>query len=255
MSRPANGDRRPIDPDTGNPLPERPDPGYYPGYRTMDQQETWDDATRKVVLKRINEKPPIRFFTGDEYRLMCAVCDCLLPQYDRSPESRIPIVNTVDDRLYNDRIDGFQYGDMPPDPEAYRLGLKAIEAIAARLFEKSFVDLDDRSQQEVLATIHDGKPPAGEAIWEQMPVNKFWLLILGDTLEAYYAHPYAWDEIGFGGPAYPRGYMRLNNGQPEPWEVKEQRYRWTAPPGSPSAKFGPVGGKGSTQPAGQEGTH
>jgi hypothetical protein len=38
----------------------------------------------------------------------------------------------------------------------------------------------------------------------------------------YYAHPYAWDEIGFGGPAYPRGYFALNNGAPEPWEAKEQ---------------------------------
>ena len=37
----------------------------------------------------------------------------------------------------------------------------------------------------------------------------------------YYAHPYAWDEIGFGGPAYPRGYFALNNGAPEPWEPRE----------------------------------
>ena len=28
-------------------------------------------------------------------------------------------------------------------------------------------------------------------------------------LEAFYSHPWAWNEIGFGGPAYPRGYMRL----------------------------------------------
>jgi hypothetical protein len=28
-------------------------------------------------------------------------------------------------------------------------------------------------------------------------------------LAAFYAHPWAWNEIGFGGPAYPRGYMRL----------------------------------------------
>lgn len=29
------------------------------------------------------------------------------------------------------------------------------------------------------------------------------------TLSAFYSHPWAWNEIGFGGPAYPRGYMRL----------------------------------------------
>ena len=39
----------------------------------------------------------------------------------------------------------------------------------------------------------------------------------------YYAHPYAWDEIGFGGPAYPRGYFALNHGAPEPWEAARGR--------------------------------
>ena len=28
-------------------------------------------------------------------------------------------------------------------------------------------------------------------------------------LAAFYSHPWAWNEIGFGGPAYPQGYMRL----------------------------------------------
>jgi hypothetical protein len=51
-----------------------------------------------------------------------------------------------------------------------------------------------------------------------------------DAIEAYYAHPWAWDEIGFGGPAYPRAYTRLERGEPEPWEVEEQRYEWDAPP-------------------------
>jgi hypothetical protein len=46
-------------------------------------------------------------------------------------------------------------------------------------------------------------------------------IALRDISGAYYAHPYAWDEIGFGGPAYPRGYAALNNGAPEPWEPRE----------------------------------
>jgi hypothetical protein len=29
------------------------------------------------------------------------------------------------------------------------------------------------------------------------------------ALAAFYSHPWAWNEIGFGGPAYPRGFMRL----------------------------------------------
>ena len=62
-----------------------------------------------------------------------------------------------------------------------------------------------------------------------MSVHRFWQLIMGDAIDAYYAHPWAWDEVGFGGPAYPRAYTRLERGEPEPWEVEEKRYDWLAP--------------------------
>ena len=40
--------------------------------------------------------------------------------------------------------------------------------------------------------------------------------------ETFYAHPWAWNEIGFGGPAYPRGYKNLGIDRREPWEVAER---------------------------------
>jgi len=36
---------------------------------------------------------------------------------------------------------------------------------------------------------------------------------------AFYAHPSAWAEIGFPGPAYPRGYKNAGVGKLEPFEV------------------------------------
>jgi hypothetical protein len=79
-----------------------------------------------------------------------------------------------------------------------------------------------------------------------------------DVVDAYYAHPYAWDEIGYGGPAYPRGYMRLEGGLPEPWEVDEQRYEWKAPPSALSDAYRLIGAgphDHKQQTPGQEGTH
>jgi hypothetical protein len=38
------------------------------------------------------------------------------------------------------------------------------------------------------------------------------------VLAAFYSHPWVWNEIGFGGPAYPRGFARLGAGQREHWE-------------------------------------
>lgn len=188
---------------------------------------------------------------------MQAVCDRLLPQDDRDEAHKIPVVNYIDDRLYHRRIDGYRFTDMPDDHEAHCLGLQAIEEIAQHLYHRSFTQLGPREQDEVLQTIHDNNPPAGEEIWRKMSIMHYWLLIMQDVVDAYYAHPYAWDEIGFGGPAYPRGYMRLEGGKPEPWEVREQRYDWKASASSLSDVYKLVGGARDhkQQPSGQEGTH
>jgi len=249
-------DGRPVDPNTGKPLKQRPQPGYYPGFSTLSQKDFWDEATRRIVLDRVENIPAIRFFSPEEVELMTAVCDRILPQDDRDDLHKIPIVNRIDERLHENRIDGYRFDGMPTDQEAHRLGLQGIAEVAQHMFQRRFVGLSPLEQESVLQTLHDGHPPAGSSIWQQMAVSRYWLLLVQDVVGAYYAHPFAWDEIGFGGPAYPRGYMRLENGEPEPWEVNEQRYKWAAPADSPSAKFTPVGGsaehKGSP---GQGGTH
>ncbi|HET9784219.1 MAG TPA: gluconate 2-dehydrogenase subunit 3 family protein, partial [Terriglobales bacterium] len=93
---------------------------------------------------------------------------------------------------------------------------------------------------EVLLSIHDARPPAGAAIWKRMAVQRYWLLLVNEVVRVYYAHPWAWDEIGFGGPAYPRGYMRLERGDAEPWEKPERRYEWHAPADSLSGVCTPL---------------
>lgn len=249
-------DGRPVNPNTREPLPPRAQPGYYPGFTTISQKAFWDQATRNVVLARIEKIPPIRFFSSEEAQLMTAVCNRILPQDDRDKLHKIPIVNFIDERLHEDRLDGYRFEGMPTDQEAHRLGLKGITEVAQHMFRRPFVELNPTDQESVLKTLHDGQPPAGLTIWKRMPVSRYWLLLVQDVVGVYYAHPFAWDEVGFGGPAYPRGYMRLENGEPEPWEVDERRYEWAAPSGSPSAEFTPVGGspehKGSP---GQGGTH
>ncbi len=255
---PADESNLPYDPQTGKPLPPRAQPGYYPGFSTLSQQAFWDEATRKVVRERMEHVPPVRFFSPDEAQLMEAVCNRILPQDDRDEAHKIPIVPRIDERLWSGRIDGYRYADMPPDPEAHRLGLQAIDAIAQHLYATSFVNLIGEEQDRVLKTIHDDEPPAAHDIWKRMSVKRFWLLLVQDVVEAYYAHPYAWDEIGFGGPAYPRGYMRLEHGRPEPWEVEEQRYEWAAPRDSLSDCYEMVGKQESSQETmtpGQEGSH
>jgi hypothetical protein len=215
-------------------------PGYYAGYSTLAQQKFWDAKTREVVLRRVNEVPEIRFFTSEQARLIEIIADHLIPQEDRTPERRIPILPRIDERLYTNKHDGYRYEDMPSDREAYRLGLHGIEECARHLYRRSFIDLTYYQQEEILRSLHDNNPAAGHDIWRRMSLHHFWLMLLGHCVEAYYSHPWAWDEIGFGGPAYPRGYMRLERGDPEPWEKPERRYRWKAPEDALSDIYEPI---------------
>ena len=41
------------------------------------------------------------------------------------------------------------------------------------------------------------------------------------VVQGFYSHPWAWNEMGFGGPAYPRGYAALGAGHKEHWEGDE----------------------------------
>jgi hypothetical protein len=236
--------RRPLHPETGEALAEREQPGYYPGFSTLAQRAFWDEATRRKVTDRLYKIPSIRFFTPEELPLMELISSHILPQDDRMPSRRIPIVPWIDERLHAGRTSGYRFARMPPDGEAYRLGFQAIEKMAMKSFGGSFRMLSWYQQEKLLKSIHDAEPEEGAAgIWERMPVEKYWKLVVQDCIESYYAHPWAWDEIGFGGPAYPRGYMRLEHGDPEPWEVEELRYAWDAPGDSLSDLSDPRGDK------------
>jgi len=223
-------ERRPRDPRTGRERPVAQQPGYYPGYSTMAQSKFWDAATRNMLRNRVESPPPMRFFNEGQWRFWTAVFDHLIPQSDRTPERRIPIVAPLDARLFENRTVGYRFENMPHDRFVYRsLGIHAINAEAQARYADDFLALDPLGQEIVLRAIHDGRPIGGSDIWEHMSVHRFWQLLMTDAIDAYYAHPWAWDEIGYGGPAYPRAYTRLERGDPEPWEVDEQRYEWLAP--------------------------
>jgi hypothetical protein len=219
----------PTDPATGATLAKREQPGYYPGFSTLKQKRYWDAATRKVVEERVSREKPIRFFTPEEAATMFAVVDRIVPQEDRTDERRISILPEIDERLYHNKLDGYRFEDMPPDQETYKIAARAFEEMAQTLHGLGFHELTVREQEEILRSIHQAKPRAAQELWKRMNIERFWTMLVTDVVSVYYAHPWAWDEIGFGGPAYPRGYMRLEEGEAEPWEVDEQRYEWAAP--------------------------
>ena len=57
--------------------------------------------------------------------------------------------------------------------------------------------------------------------WHGMPARRVWSLWTRYACTAFYSHPFAWDEMGFPGPAYPRGYKNAGVDKREPFEVAD----------------------------------
>jgi hypothetical protein len=193
----------------------------YPDADILGQQAFWDRATRDVVLDRVHNVPPFTFFDANECRTLLAMCERVIPQDHRQPDRHVPIAPWIDQRCQNRVTDGFRFDNMPPNEVAWRWGLAGLDETARAMFGQVFADLAAGAQDEVLRSVQSGR--AAGATWQRMPAKRWWIYVAARQIAGiYYAHPFAWDEIGFGGPAYPRGYASLNGGAPEPWEARER---------------------------------
>lgn len=194
----------------------------YPGYQVLAKWDSasFDATTRAVLSERLNHVPPRRFLSADEWRLLEAIAARLLPQPERADP--IPITPWIDDMLFNEGGEGFRHDDMLAPRDAWRAGLAAIEAEAQQRHGRRFADLARAEQDALLQAVACGA--VRHACWGQLPAQRFFTDILLKTAAGiYYSHPAAWSEIGFGGPASPRGYVRLGFNQRDAWEAREVR--------------------------------
>ena len=185
----------------------------YPDYNVLEEADHWDPVTRRLVMDRVETVPPIRFFTAAEALTLGVFCDLVLAQ-DADP--KIPVLNMVDAKLFAGELDGFRYADMPDDRETWRRLALGLDAAARQHGASDFAGASQEVQMRVIDALAKGGLH-GE-VWDKMPPGKTWKVVSRAILSAFYSHPWAWNEIGFGGPAYPRGYARLGVGQRESWE-------------------------------------
>ncbi|MGI8761090.1 MAG: gluconate 2-dehydrogenase subunit 3 family protein [Jatrophihabitantaceae bacterium] len=191
-------------------------PARFPGFDVLTQTPHWDPVTTGVVLARIGMAPDIRFFTPAEEAAATALCNQLLHQHD---DPRVPIVNQIDARLAEQQTDGWHYEDMPEDGQAWRDSLAGLDADANEQFGSDFVACSRDEQALVVQGVQD----AGSKPWHGMDAGHLWSLWTRYACTAFYAHPAAWNEIGFPGPAYPRGYKNPGVDAREPFEVRDTR--------------------------------
>ncbi len=195
----------------------------FPGYDVLSKRDTpsWNEQTRRVLDKRLALDPnQHRFLSQTEWETLCAFCNRIAPQPpERAP---IPVAALVDQKLDEDVGDGYRNAKLPKLREAWRTGLAAIDAEARSAHARRFHELSATQQDELIAAMKKGD--LNDGAWRGMPPHLFLMnRAIPDIVKAYYAHPTAWNEIGWGGPASPRGYVRMHADRRDPWEAAEAK--------------------------------
>ncbi|MGH9122262.1 MAG: gluconate 2-dehydrogenase subunit 3 family protein, partial [Acidimicrobiales bacterium] len=165
--------------------------GRFPGFDTVAQAGRWDDVTAGVVLARLAPSPDYSFFTPVEQACADVLFDRLLAQ---NGDPKVPVLQLVDQRLALDMTDGWFYEGMPEDREAWRLTLAALDEESLARAGAVFAALDLAAQGALLQSIVDAEE------WRGWPAGHVWSLWSRYACAAFYSHPWAWNEIGFGGP-------------------------------------------------------
>lgn len=180
--------------------------GRYPDFNVMQDREHWDPVTRQLLEQRVDQPPACRFFTAGEQRTLGALFDVILAQ---DAEPRVPVLQMIDAKMHARQFDGYRYASMPDDDRTLKMVAERLDGLA---------ELDTHSRHARVKAFADG-----ELEWDGLDVKLAWKVVSRLAVSAFYSHPWAFNEIGFRGPAYPRGYMRRNMGTSgvEPDEPRE----------------------------------
>lgn len=198
----------------------KPRPTRYPGYDVLNKRDTpsWDEPTRAVIAERLATPQEPKFFSAVEWLAAVALCARIMPRANAEPV--VPLAALLDARLTKNTGDGYRNAQLPPMTEAWHIGLRALDEESRAQFGLPFASIERDSQITLLEQMQRGELTSDA--WQGMPAKLFFAeRVLHDICGAYYSHPYAWSELGFGGPANPRGYVRMYFDRRDPWEPVE----------------------------------
>ncbi|MFC5451106.1 gluconate 2-dehydrogenase subunit 3 family protein [Paenibacillus aestuarii] len=193
---------------------------HYPSFDVMKEQDEWDDHTQTIVTSRLNLKISYHFLTAAETEILRLICSILVN--DQRPEVLDFILSHIDQTLHQSPGESQRKANVPHAAALVRSGLQAIDQGARMTYNSSFSDLDTQRQIQYLERISESLAEPQDA-WRNIPQEDLFKKLMQLTVEAYCSHPSVWSEIGYAGPAYPRGYVRTGLGQLDPWEAQPER--------------------------------
>ena len=184
------------------------------------QTDLISPQTKKVFAERLNT-PVVSepaFFTKEEFTTLQAVAERMLPQPPERKQ-KIDLAGLLDTNFANKKPgNGWRYDTMPPDEEAMKRGLKAIETSSQSRYGKAFAALDEKQQDDLLQALHEGKMTGEE--WNNLPSDLFFEELFSSLVEIYYSHPFGRDEIGDVSYADTKGWNQVAMNEREDMEPK-----------------------------------
>jgi hypothetical protein len=189
---------------------------YYSEYDVMNEKEHWDPHTTEIVEKRLKSNE-LSVLKQDEACTLFELCSALLD------DKRGPIISYVtynfDSKLKSDIGEAQRKKNVPKEMQLIRNGLQLLDTHCHEHYKLGFCHLEDQLRKDLIGQMINGSLNLKDQA--EFPTKEFILKILDVAASAYYSHPTVWSEIGYGGPAYPRGYVRSELGLTDPWEAKQ----------------------------------
>ncbi|QGG48091.1 gluconate 2-dehydrogenase subunit 3 family protein [Heliorestis convoluta] len=190
---------------------------HYPNYDVLSLINEWDDHTKEIVLKRLGPFPEPQLLEEKEVKMLRLIAKHLC--YDNRDDIIDWILYYVDQRLKSNIGENQRKSTTPEEKVLIREGVKAIDKATQTKYGKTFISAEISEQFEILAALQLGSAPLIPE-WATIPQQDLFDKLLDMMIGAYYSHPTVWSEIGYGGPAYPRGYYRIELGWTDPWEPR-----------------------------------
>lgn len=189
-------------------------PSHYPGFDPLTERDEWDEYSRSVVLQRLQPTKPT-LLRQDEIETVRAIARNLL--YESRQELLDFVVSHIDSQLASPIGESERKSTLPPQDVLVRRGLAALNAAAMEMESQPFHLCKPETQAHLLQTLQKGQA-ALPAEFSDIPQKDLFKKLLLLSVDAFSSHPTVWSEMGYPGPAYPRGYYRIERGLHDPWE-------------------------------------
>ena len=196
----------------------------FPTYDVLAKRHTpsWNERTREVIDRRLALSVAADVLSDTQLATLRAIAARVCPEPAGRPATTT--VAMIVHKIAQDQGDGYRPTSLPRNAECWRRGLDAIDDEARQRHHCGFAQLEPHDADEVLRAIENGDGRSD--LWRNLPAELFWKWrLLPDLVSSHWAQPSLWSAMGFGGPASPRGYVRMTENRRDPWEAIEQPRR------------------------------